>query len=91
MAQTLLGRDAAACSLLLRKHRDSIQPDPKCPPRPGAVAGALPVVDCNTAGQRPGNTYVVKPGDTLAAIAARHGTDVGTLLRLNEPAEAECR
>ena len=35
-----------------------------------------------------GNTYVVKPGDTLAAIAARHGTDVGTLLRLNELGDA---
>jgi len=31
-----------------------------------------------------GATYVVKPGDTLAAIAVRHGTDVTTLLRLNK-------
>lgn len=35
-----------------------------------------------------GSTYVVKPGDTLAAIAARHGTDVGTLLRINQLGDA---
>jgi len=35
-----------------------------------------------------GATYVVKPGDTLAAIAARHGTDVSTLLRLNQLRDA---
>lgn len=35
-----------------------------------------------------GSTYVVKPGDTLAAIAARHGTDVGTLSRLNQLGDA---
>ena len=34
------------------------------------------------------NTYVVKPGDTLAAIAARHGTEVGALLRLNQLSDA---
>jgi lipoprotein-anchoring transpeptidase ErfK/SrfK len=31
-----------------------------------------------------GATYVVRPGDTLAAIAQRHGTDVATLSRLNQ-------
>lgn len=30
-----------------------------------------------------GGSYVVRPGDTLAAIAARHGTTTGALARLN--------
>jgi LysM repeat protein len=35
-----------------------------------------------------GGTYIVRPGDTLAAIAARHGTTVAALVRANRLANA---
>lgn len=50
----------------------------------GAGAGASPSPRASPAY---GGRYTVKPGDNLAAIAARHGTTVGSLARLNNIAD----
>ncbi len=42
----------------------------------GATAAAAPTVVAAT-------TYIVRPGDTLSAIAARHGTTVSALASAN--------
>lgn len=50
----------------------------------GSRGARAPVTDMSAGGtQSASGTYVVRAGDTLYKIAQAHGTDVGTLVRLN--------
>jgi GH25 family lysozyme M1 (1,4-beta-N-acetylmuramidase) len=51
-------------------------PDP-IPPKPGPSPKPSPP-------KGPGGTYTIKPGDTLSGIAARYGTTVAVLVRINK-------
>ncbi|NJC22072.1 LysM repeat protein [Arthrobacter pigmenti] len=48
-------------------------------PKPAAPKPAAP----KPSTESPAETYTVKPGDTLGAIAARHGVSLGTVLSAN--------
>ncbi len=57
-------------------------------PAPGQEAQAVSTAaTVAPAGAEGGGTYVVRPGDTLAAIAARHGVLLAQLLELNRIAD----
>ncbi|WRH26432.1 LysM peptidoglycan-binding domain-containing protein [Arthrobacter sp. JZ12] len=49
----------------------------------GASVNTAPAARTAPAGQRPASTYTVKSGDTLGAIAARHGVSLASVLKAN--------
>jgi murein DD-endopeptidase MepM/ murein hydrolase activator NlpD len=68
----------------------AVRVTPKVKPERTAAIKAAPPSDAASepaqqpAGQPGGNTYTVKPGDSLFAIAAKHKIKVGELQRLNQ-------
>ena len=53
-------------------------------PRAGApVTSVAPAASSTASATAANGTYIVRPGDTLAKLAARFGTTISTLMRLN--------
>lgn len=63
---------------LALKLKPSKQPDVVVQPLPQPVAAKTTIVASSTT-----TAYEVKPGDTLAAIARKHGTSVSELVKVN--------
>jgi LysM repeat protein len=52
-------------------------------PKPSAPAKTAPATSAVTSASGGGRVYVVKPGDTLSAIAARHGVGLSEVFKWN--------